>query len=620
MFNVFTETTNTTASHNNNIDGLLEQYRWTSKSVSYSFTDSFLNDYEFGYTGDLIHSSSFKTLNVKQRSAMRNWARAYSDISLLNLYEETGTNDRNATIRIAISNEPSTASAYSPGDPVESGDIFLNPRDYNDPGIGNYASYTFAHELGHSLGLKHAHETGGVRNVTMNADRDSMEFSVMSYRSYIGAPLTATTNETWGYAQSLMMYDIRAIQHNYGANFSTNASNTTYTFSTTTGEMFVNGVGQGIPGANRIFRTIWDGNGTDTYNFSNYSTNLAIDLTPGGWSDLNVGGNAQRANLGEGRYARGHVFNALQYNNDGRSLIENAYGGGGNDRIIGNSASNALIGNGGNDYIQGGEGRDYQDGGSGIDTVDYSDWNGGGSYNLATTNASLQGLYTEKIHNFENIITGAGNDTITGSTANNRIETGAGNDTVDGGAGNDIIYLGAGNDTVNITSVGNDIFYGGAGNDNISGWSGNEEYYGQDGNDRLYGYGGNDYLSGGTGMDTLCGGMGNDILTGGVGADRFHFNSKNEGIDRVTDFATDDKIGILASGFGGGLVAGAISANRFLTVNSDFAATSSSQRFIYNSTNGGLYFDIDGTGAGAAVQFATLSSRPTLTATSFVIV
>ena len=29
-------------------------------------------------------------------------------------------------------------------------------------------------------------------------------------------------------------------------------------------------------------------------------------------------------------------------------------------------------------------------------------------------------------------------------------------------------------------------------------------------------------------------------------------------------------------------------------------------RFIYNKTNGGLYYDADGTGAGARVQIATL--------------
>ena len=71
----------------------------------------------------------------------------------------------------------------------------------------------------------------------------------------------------------------------YGANFNTNGGNTVYTFSPTTGEMSIDGAGQGdAAGANRIFRTIWDGNGIDTYNLSNYTTDLEIDLAPGGWS------------------------------------------------------------------------------------------------------------------------------------------------------------------------------------------------------------------------------------------------------------------------------------------------------------------------------------------------
>ncbi|MBX9254865.1 M10 family metallopeptidase C-terminal domain-containing protein, partial [Desmonostoc muscorum CCALA 125] len=224
-----------------------------------------------------------------------------------------------------------------------------------------------------------------------------------------------------------MMYDIRAIQQMYGANFNHNSGNTTYTFSTTTGEMFVNGIGQGTPGGNRIFRTIWDGNGIDTYNFSNYTTNLAINLEPGNWTNLNVGGNFQRANLGDGNYARGHVFNALQFNGDTRSLIENANGGSGNDNINGNSANNVLRGNAGNDTITGGGGDDYMDGGTGIDTVDYTYWTGGGTYNLGTGVASFPGFYNEEILNFENILTGSGNDNVIGSEANNRIITGAGN-------------------------------------------------------------------------------------------------------------------------------------------------------------------------------------------------
>jgi serralysin len=588
MFGSSTATTATTATGDNNIDGLMTSKRWKSNVVTYGFTDNFGNDYESGYQHASVHSTSFQTLNATQRAVMRNWTKAYYANSLLVFTEQTGAADRDATIRIGMSNDPGeSAYAYNPQAAVEGGDIFFNRTNFNTPVIGNYAYQGFGHELGHALGLKHPHESTGVSNVTMNANRESHEFSIMSYRSYIGAPVTGrSTNETWGYAQSLMMYDIRAIQQEYGAWFGSNATNTNYTFSTTTGEMFINGVGQGTPGANRIFRTIWDGYGTDTYDFSNYSTNLSIDLTPGGWSDLAVGSNFQRANLDQSstaHYARGHVFNALQYNGDIRSLIENATGGSGNDRIVGNSANNVirsgagndsvdggagndtiylgagndfvsifssgddkfygetgddyidgssgnetfdggadndtLFGRGGydminggsgNDIINGGSGQDQMDGGIGIDTVDYSYWNGGGSYNLATGVASFPGYYNEQILNFENITTGNGIDKIIGTATANTIKAGDGDDNVDGGDGNDIIYLGAGNDTANVYSFGDDKFYGEAGDDYIDGWSGNETYDGGTGNDTLYGYGGNDIMDGGIGIDFMNGGTGND--------------------------------------------------------------------------------------------------------------
>ena len=72
----------------------------------------------------------------------------------------------------------------------------------------------------------------------------------MSYRSYVGDPLTGGgyALELTSYPQTLMMYDIAALQFMYGANYTTNAGNTVYVWSPTTGEEFVNGVGQGRAG------------------------------------------------------------------------------------------------------------------------------------------------------------------------------------------------------------------------------------------------------------------------------------------------------------------------------------------------------------------------------------
>jgi serralysin len=141
----------------------------------------------------------------------------------------------------------------------------------------------------------------------------------------------------------------------YGANYTTNSGSTVYSWSATTGEMFVNGVGMGAPAGNKIFMTIWDGGGNDTYDFSNYTTNLKVDLNPGGWTTAST---TQLASLGSGHYAAGNIANALLYKGNTASLIENAVGGSGSDNLIGNVADNKFTGGRGNDVMDGGAGND----------------------------------------------------------------------------------------------------------------------------------------------------------------------------------------------------------------------------------------------------------------------
>jgi Ca2+-binding RTX toxin-like protein len=126
------------------------------------------------------------------------------------------------------------------------------------------------------------------------------------------------------------------------------------------------------------------------------------------------------------------------------------------------------------------------------------------------------------------------------------------------------------------------------------------------------GNGGNDLLMGGSGRDTLVGGRGNDTLTGGNGNDSFSFGSPAEGIDTISDFSVpNDTILVSATGFGGGLVAGAaITADQFVFGTS---AVDAEDRFIYNRNNGALSFDLDGVGGAAQVRIATLSTNLSLT-------
>ena len=93
------------------------------------------------------------------------------------------------TLRFAETDKYTTGFGYYPyTSAVEAGDAwFGNSSNYfNNPAKGNYAYFTIIHEIGHTLGLKHAHEVMG-KFGAMPSDRDATEFTVMSYRSYVGA-------------------------------------------------------------------------------------------------------------------------------------------------------------------------------------------------------------------------------------------------------------------------------------------------------------------------------------------------------------------------------------------------------------------------------------------------
>jgi len=214
------------------------------------------------------------------------------------------------------------------------------------------------------------------------------------------------------------------------------------------------------------------------------------------------------------------------------------------------------------------------------------------------------------------VLTIVNNDTstginYTGNSGNNSLSGGNGNDTLDGAIGNDTLFGVAGNDSI-LGQTENDSLDGGTGNDTLNGGTGNDILLGQSENDYLDGGTGNDTLNGGSGNDILIGGVGNDSLIGGSGNDTFTFNSSAEKLDRISDFnVANDTIKVKATGFGGGLGAGAaITAAQFVI---GAAAVDSSDRFIYNKTTGGLLFDIDGTGAVASVQIANLPTNLAMT-------
>jgi Ca2+-binding RTX toxin-like protein len=199
---------------------------------------------------------------------------------------------------------------------------------------------------------------------------------------------------------------------------------------------------------------------------------------------------------------------------------------------------------------------------------------------------------------------GNGDNSFAGGNTNDVITGGAGKDTLQGRQGKDIL----------IGDLGDDLLNGGADGDLLRGGEGKDTLKGLEGRDTLSGGAGNDTLNGGDGNDFLMGGGGFDILIGGKGSDRFMFYSFKNGVNKIEDFKPiEDTIEISAKGFSIGLVEDkALAPERFRI---GASANTAQQRFIYNSNNGGLFFDRDGSDSGF-VQVRIASLSPTLAMTN----
>lgn len=353
-----------------------------------------------------------------------------------------------------------------------------------------------------------------------------------------------------------------------------------------------------------------------------------------------------------------------------------------NNIITGNSGNNVLSGGAGNDTLSGGGGNDSFSGNTGDDTyiIDSSTDIVTEAVNEGTDTVQVAFSFTLG-SNFENLtLTGTAanatgntlNNTILGNSSNNTLYGVDGNDSITGGAGNDTLYGANGNDFYRFDAddaLGSDYISDDAGFNSVSftttatkaitlnlastavqaigtnslqfkaattihyayGGSLADRFTGNTQANALVGYQGNDTLSGGDGNDNLVGGVGNDSLTGGAGTDYFTFDTgtlydaTSIGLDTVADvIAGTDKLrldkttfGALRSVAGNGFSV----AGDFAIVTSDAAVSTSTALIVYNSSNGKLLYNQNGTasGLGTGSQFAILTTKPILSASDFVI-
>jgi Ca2+-binding RTX toxin-like protein len=224
---------------------------------------------------------------------------------------------------------------------------------------------------------------------------------------------------------------------------------------------------------------------------------------------------------------------------------------------IGNALANTLVGNGGNNILNGLAGADWLSGVAGSDRY-YVDEAGD------VVDESMAGSN--------------GVDTV-----NSYITFNLANTKVVHGAVEDLVLLGSGR----LNATGNALA---------------------------------NHITGNAGSNVVDGLAGNDWLTGGGGNDFFLFDTApnaSTNFDRVLDFNVAMDTIRLENAIFTRLAVGMLADAAFHV---GAAAHDVNDRIVYNSATGALLYDIDGTGAAAAVRFAILDPGLHLTRADFAVV
>jgi Ca2+-binding RTX toxin-like protein len=141
--------------------------------------------------------------------------------------------------------------------------------------------------------------------------------------------------------------------------------------------------------------------------------------------------------------------------------------------------------------------------------------------------------------------------------------------------------------------------------DTFTGTAGTDRFNGGDGNDTIQGSGGADWLIGGPGSDRLAGGDGDDLLSGGTGTDQFvfggtaPFRASALGVDSIVGFnRLEDRLLLARSTFTALAPGSSLPSGTFAMVGLDDAAAISSALIVYNTQNGSVFYNPNGSAPG----------------------
>lgn len=511
------------------LNGLAQSTRWADGNVSWSMAanashlnyavtnSTVINAYSLNGSVNYIDSNSAE--DIAFASTLRTAFGQLSDVMGLVFtetadFEGAGTDFRMLDVAglsysggalNGIATFPGTDQTVNGGNDYEAYVLLANNYSSMNTvaelgGASNRLTTTM-HEIGHSLGLSHPHDSGdgstnawGSTNLVGDDVLDNQRYTIMSYER--GGLDQNTQNRAYGSSVTPMALDVSALIYMYGSR-ANHTGNTVYTL-TDAGTVALDIDGDdGSVSIGRAFYCIWDTGGNDTLSYAG-SNSVLLNLNEATLSNVDSAELLEWINLvkttplfaqmsselqndvSNPLWHAGGFFSRVFYHGSGtqdlggysiannayaqvqhqNNAIENATGGNQADMLVGNEQANVLTGNGGNDVLSGGSGDDILNGGTGADIMyggrgndrffvdsvgDQVQEYAGAEFGADTVHSTLAS-YTLNANSEALILSGTYDQNGTGNSSDNWLYGNAFHNSLVGGAGNDYMEGFAGND------------------------------------------------------------------------------------------------------------------------------------------------------------------------------